>query len=290
MEDEEVVENIPVETTETNDENFFDEIDNEVIEEQKNSNSDEETEVQNSEPNETDTEEETDENSNVDFKPLLEELSKKVKYNKESVNVDNIDDLVANYQKGLNYDKLQSKYDALQGSKAEIYITKKAKELGMSVDEYIDEVENYEKEQEKAKEQARLEEMIESGVPEDVAKEVIATSQLRKQLQAKENELKEKEEAEQKEKNKNKEFEEFIKTFPDVNPDDIPREVFENAQESSLKQAYSEWKIKDLERQLSIQKQNEKNLNSSVGTVTNTGTVNETKGKDLFLEGFESED
>ncbi len=289
MENEEVLENQPVENTEANDDDFFGEVDNEVIEGQGNQNSEEESENQDSEPNETDKEEESEEDSEEDFKPLLEALSKKVKYNKESVNIENIDDLVSNYQKGLNYDKLQGKYDDLQTSKAETYLHKKAEELGMSVDEYIEEVERYEREQEKAKEQARIEEMIENGVPEDVAKEVIATSQLRKQLQAKENELKEKEEAVQKEKNKNKEFEEFIEAFPDVKADSIPKEVFEKAQNSSLKQAYSEWLIGDLKKQLSIKEQNEKNSNSSVGAVNTNGTVNENKGKDLFLEGFESE-
>lgn len=287
MENEEVVENTPVETTETNDDDFFDEIDNEVISEE--SNSEEEPENQDSEPNETDTEEETDENE-VDFKPLLEELSKKVKYNKESVNVDSIDDLVANYQKGLNYDKLQDKLTNLQESKAETYVNKKAKELGLTVDEYIEQVEKYEREQERLKEQERIEEMIENGVPEDVAKEVIATSQLRKQLQAKENELKEREAAQQKEEQKNKEYEDFLKAFPNVKAEDIPKEVFEKAEESSLREAYSEWKIKELEKQLSIQKQNEKNSMSTVGSVTETGTVNENKGKDLFLEGFLSEE
>ena len=289
MENEEVLENQPVENTETNEEDFFGEVDNEVIEEQENQNSEEESENQDSEPNETDTEEDDKEKSDVDFKPLLEELSKKVKYNKESVNVENIEDLVSNYQKGLNYDKLQEKFNNLQTSKAETYINKKAKELGLSVDEYIEEVERYEKEQEKAKEEARVEEMIESGVPEDVAREVIATSQLRKQLQAKENELKEKEAAAQREKDKDREFEEFIEAYPDVDADSIPTEVWKNSQNSSLKQAYIEWENSELKKKLSIKEQNEKNNTSSVGAVNENGTAQENKSRDLFLEGFESE-
>ena len=288
MENEEVLENQPVENTEAEDD-FFGDIDNEVIGSQESQDSEEELDNQDSEPSETDDEEEDKEEDNVDFKPLLEELSKKVKYNKEPVNVEDIDDLISNYQKGLNYDKLQEKLTNLQTSKAETYVSKKAEELGMSVDEYIEEVERYEREQEKAKEQARIEEMIENGVPEDVAKEVIATSQLRKQLQAKENELKEKEAERQKEIDEKREYEEFIEAFPDVKTDEIPKEVFVASQNSSLKQAYSEWLIKSLKEQLSIKEQNEKNSSSSVGSVNENGTVNENKGTDLFLEGFESE-
>lgn len=294
MENEEVVENTPVETTETNDEDFFGEIDDEIINEmseesdsEDESTSEDESENQDSEPSETDEEEETDEEKGeVDFKPLLEELSKKVKYNKESVNVDSIEDLINNYQKGLNYDKVQEKLNNLQSSKAETYVNKKAKELGLSVDEYIDQVEKYEREQERLREQERIEEMIENGVPEDVAKEVIATSQLRKQLQAKENELKEREAAQQKEANKNKEYEEFLEAFPNVKAEDIPKEVYEKAEESSLKEAYSEWKIKELEKQLSIREQNEKNSKSSVGAVNTNNGVADNKKADLFLEGF----
>lgn len=291
--------NTPVETT--NDENFFDEVDNEVIEEMskeesseeeqdstEESTSEEETENQDSEPNDTDDEDETDEdNEKVDFKPLLEEVSKRAKYNKESVNVDNIDDLITNFQKGLNYDKMQEKFTNLQNSKAETYLNKKAKELGLSVDEYIDEVENYEREQERIKERERLEEMLENNIPEDIAREVIAAGQLRKQLQAEKNELKEQKAAQEREAQKNKDYEDFIDAYPDVKAEDIPKEVFEKAEESSLKEAYSEWKIKELEKELAIRKQNEENSKSSVGSVTETGTVKENKKPDPFLQGFD---
>ena len=292
--------NTPVETT--NDENFFDEVDNEVIEEMskeesseeeqdsKESTSEEETESQDSEPNETDEEEDSEEekdDNEVDFKPLLEELSKKVKYNKESVNVDSVEDLITNFQKGLNYDKVQEKLNNLQNSKAETYLNEKAKELGLSVDEYIDEVRNYEREQEKQKELERLQELMDNNIPEDIAREVIAAGQLRKQLQAEKNELKEQKAQAEREAQKNKEYEEFIEAYPDVKAEDIPKEVFEKAEGSSLKEAYSEWKIKELEKKLSIQEQNEKNAKSSVGSVTETGTVKQSKKIDPFLQGFE---
>ena len=281
----EVENNTPVVDTEVSDDDFFSDVSDEVIKESSTDETKEESES--STPNETD---ETDEKPvEVDYKPLLEALSKKVKYNGESVNIESIDDLVTNFQKGLNYDKKQEQYENLQNSKVEQYVSKKAKELGMSVDEYIDKVENYEREQEKEKEKARLEEMINNGVPEDVAKEVIATSQLRKQLQEKENQLKEQEEKAKAENDKNKQYADFVEKFPSVKPEDIPKEVFENAQSSNLVSAYKDWLIKDLETKLKVKEQNEKNAKSAIGSVTETGTTQKQKAIDPFLEGFDSD-
>ena len=281
----EVENNTPVVDAEVSDDDFFGDVNDEVIEESSVEGTKEESES--STPNETDeTKEETTE---VDYEPLLEALSQIVKYNGESVKIESIDDLVTNFQKGLNYDKKQEQYEKLQNSKVEQYVSKKAKELGMSVDEYIDKVEDYEREQEKAKEKARLEEMINNGVPEDVAKEVIATSQLRKQLQEKENALKEQEERTKAENDKNKQYADFVEKFPNVKPEDIPKEVFENAQNSNLVSAYKDWLIKDLETKLQIKEQNEKNAKSAIGSVTETGTTQKQKAIDPFLEGFDED-
>ena len=292
MEEDKVVESIPTDTMESDDD-FFAEVDEEVINENS---SDENEEVktseeetnEDSEPSET-QEDNSEDEKEVDFKPLLEELSKKVKYNKENVTIENLEDLINGYQKGLNYDKVQEKLENLQNSKAETYIKKKADELGISVDEYMDQVEEYEENQRKEKEKQRLEEMIENGVPEDVAKEVIATAELRRQLQAKENELKEREEATKKKEQEDKEYQDFLKNFPDVNPEDIPKEVFEDAENSNLTTAYMKYKMKDLENQLKVAKQNEENSASTVGGVTETGTTQEKHTKDPFLDGFYEE-
>ena len=266
-------------TNPSNDDDFFAEVDNEVIAENGKSNED----LENGEENQTEPKEE----SKDDFKSLLDELSKKVKYNKESVQIDSIDDVVNNYQKGLNYDKLVEKLTNLENSKAMSYITNKAEQLGMSVDEYMDQVENYEKEQEKAREQEKLEDMIANGVPEDVAKEVIATSQLRKELQAEKNKLeKEKKEKENKE-SKDKEYADFIKEFPDVDADKIPKEVFADAENSSLREAYMKYQLEEQKKQIEILKKQNENQASSVGSTTEFGGK-ENKSSDPFLDGFDS--
>lgn len=282
MEDE-VVESIPTETMDSDDD-FFADVDNEVMnEESEESETSEEETNEESEPNGT---QEDNSKDDVDLAPLLKALSGKIKYNKEEVNVESIEDLITGYQKGLNYDKKVQELENLQNSKLEKYAQEKAEELGITVDDYINRVVQYEQEQQKAQDQARLEDMLNNGVPEDVAKEVIATAQLRKQLQAKENELKKKEEESQREAAKNKEYEDFLAAFPEVNPEDIPKEVFEDAQNTTLSNAYMKWQIKELQTQLNIAKTNEKNYESSVGGVTDTGPTNEKHDKDPFLEGF----
>ena len=287
MENENVESNTPVTETEVADEDFFSDVDDDVIEngveESDNSNETEES----STPNETEGKEEEDDK--VDYAPLLEALSKKVKYNGESVKVDSIDDLITNFQKGLNYDKKNEQYEALQNSKVEQYVSKKAKELGLTVDEYIEQVEEYEAEQEKAREKEKLEEMVNNGVPEDIAREVIATSQLRKQLQAKENELKEREEAQNAKHKEEQEYADFIAAFPDVKAENIPKEVYEAAQSSNLTSAYKDWLIKDLQTKLSIQQTNSKNAKSAIGSVTESGPTKKNEPTDLFLEGFDSD-
>lgn len=284
MEEEKIVDGTPTETMESDDD-FFSEIDDEI----ESQDSSEEETNEDSEPSETQEGNSEDENE-VDFKPLLEELSKKVKYNKENVTIENLEDLINGYQKGLNYDKKVQELENLQNSKAEVYLKKKADELGISVDEYMDQVEDYEKRQQEEQDQARLEEMMESGVPEDVAREVIATAELRRKLQAKENELKEREEQTKKKEQENQEYEDFIKNFPDVNPEDIPKEVFEEAVNSDLSSAYMKYKLKELETQLKVAKQNEENSASTVGGVTETGTTKENHTNDPFLEGFNEEE
>ena len=287
MENEEIVDGIPTETTDSDDD-FFSDIDNEVLSEEINdeeeSKTSEEETNDDQKPNES---QEDNSKDDVDFSPLLKALSGKIKYNKEEVNVESIEDLITGYQKGLNYDKTLQKLENLQNSRLETYVKDKAEKLGISVDEYMDQVEKYEKEQQRKLEESELEELINSGAPESLAKELIAGRQERKELRQALNDINAQKEAAEKEAAKNKEYEDFLKQFPDVNPQNIPKEVFEDAENSTLSEAYMKWYIKDLEKQISIAKTNEKNRNSSVGSTTETGPTNEKHERDFFLEGFD---
>ena len=281
MEDEiEVVEQ-PETSTEDFEDDFFGEIDNQVIQENQEKTP---TEEESSTPNENQEEGE----KGIDFKPFLEYLSKNAKYNKESVNVDNIEDVINNFQKGLNYDKLQSKYNDLSNGKALSFISKKANELGISVDEYMDQVEAYEKEQEKAKDEEYLNQLKEYGLPDEIAKEILATSQVRKEMQQRIRELEEKEKTREEQNKKDEEFNEFIKEFPNVKAEDIPKDVFLNANEKhiTLTQAYKDYLLDETQKELAIYKQNESNASKAIGSTQGYGNIQ--VKSDPFLEGFDS--
>ena len=289
--DEEIVGGIPTEATESDDD-FVEEINSEVITEGIN----ETDESQNQEEEKTDEAEvpseaskDNSESGEVDLQPLLKALSGKIKYNKEEVNVESIEDLIENYQKGLNYDKKLQELENLQNSRLEKYAKEKADALGITVDEYMNQVEQYEKQQERQKEADELEDLINAGTPESIAKELIASRQQRREMQQELNDIRAEREADRKEREKKQEYQDFLNEFPDVNPESIPKEVFEKAENSSLKESYMKWKLKELEKEISITKQNEKNAKASVGGVTETGPTNEKHEKDLFLDGFLNE-
>lgn len=286
MENEEIVESIPTETMES-DEDFFSEVDNEVISE--GISEEEETSEEKTEEPQTPTEssEDNSKSDEVDFKPLLDALKGKIKYNKEEVTVDSIEELINGYQKGLNYDKKLQELENLQNSKLEVYAREKAEQLGITVDEYMDRVEKYEEAQKRQQEEDELEQLISNGMPDTLARELLALRQTRHDFQKEINDLKQEKEQAKQEAEKNKEYEEFLKEFPDVKPNDIPKEVFEEAEKSSLSNAYMKWKMKELENQLSIAKTNQKNTQATVGGVTDTGPTKEKHEKDLFLEGFD---
>lgn len=278
------MESIPTEISE--DEDFFSDVDNEVINEQ----TEEEPVEEETKETETPTQDPEDNSkTEVDFKPLLDALKGKIKYNKEEVNVESIEDLIENYQKGLNYDKKLQELENLQNSRLEKYAKEKADALGITVDEYMNQVEAYEKQQERQREADELEDLINAGTPESIAKELIASRQQRKQIQQELNDIKAEREADKKEKERTKEYQDFLEEFPDVKPESIPKEVFEEAEDSSLKEAYMKWKLKELEKEISISKTNEKNKKSSVGSTTETGPTNEKHEVDQFLEGFLNE-
>ena len=151
MEDEKELLDLPEsnETSIENDDDFFGDVDNEVIDSETKDESVESDEESESTP----TEEKEQE---IDYTPFLEAVSKKAKYNKESVKVDSMDDLINNFQKGLNYDKMAEKLNNLENSKVFSYVSQKASQLGMTVEQYMDSVEQYEQEQEQARQQEKI--------------------------------------------------------------------------------------------------------------------------------------
>lgn len=223
----------------------------------------------------------------VDYSPLLSELSKNIKYMDKEITVTDIKDVITNYQKGLDYDRKIEKINEIENSEETIYLKEKAKEAGMTTKEYIQALKDYEIKQEKQQDEAKFEEMVNNGVSETIAREVIETGKARKEFEKKQKQLEEKEKLIAEKERKDTEDAIFLQTYPDVDVKAIPKEVFKEAEKSNLLTAYTKYQNDELKKELELLKQNNKNKESSPikGTTEHGGVVVEQK--DDFLRGFE---
>lgn len=222
----------------------------------------------------------------VDFKPLLDKLSKNIKYMDKEITVDSLEDVIEKYQKGLDYDRKTDKIKELENSEEMEYIKSKAKESGMSTQDYIKALKDYEIKQQEQQEETELEEMIENGVAEHIAKKVIETNRLAKELQAERLKLQEAEKKKELQDKKEAENQEFLRNYPDVDIKSIPKEVFADAEKIGLLSAYARYENNKLKKELEVLKQNQNNKESSPikGTTEHGGVVIEKQ--DDFLKGL----
>lgn len=210
------------------------------------------------------------ENEELDYTPLLEELSKKIKYKDEEIKINDLDEVVRNIQKGLNYDTLQ---DKLENNKSIKLIERLAKESDMTPEDYVEYVVRTE-------EQNKLNELVEKGLSDEEAKEVLEAKKIKQQMQLEKEQRKKEQKAKEEADKRDKDNEEFIKAFPDVK--EIPKEVLLNAEKSSLKLAYTEYLLQQANKEIEQLKVKEK---TPVTSVTEHGSVTKEK-KDDFLTGL----
>jgi len=234
------------------------------------------------------TEEEVKEDE-FDYSPFLENLSKKVKYNGEEIKIDNLEDVVTNYQKGKNYDKLQDKLNSLENSEEMQYIDDLAKQNGMTRSDYIKAVKENQAKLDLQAEQDRIAEMVANNVPEEVAREVVETARLRKEYNEKILKIDQEKKQSQEKAKENAEYDKFLNAYPDIDLDKIPKEVFAEAKENDLLTAYTKHQLKIAQEEIKQLKQNDKIKKSSPikGVTEYGGTINEKQ--DAFLMGFNSD-
>lgn len=211
-----------------------------------------------------------------------------IKYNGETVTVENLDDFIGTYQKGLNYDKVKAKAET--DDEIMNYITEKANSFGITTKEYIQKVKQYEEEQKKASIEEAKRKLIRGGVDEETAQTVAETKAYMEQLKAERAKFEEEKRAAEAEKKKNEEYSEFMRAYPDVKAEDIPKEVFQKAEEVGLKTAYAEYENKLLKEKIKQMEQSSKNASNSLVTATTESGATEQESKDAFLMGFDSVD
>jgi hypothetical protein len=221
-----------------------------------------------------------------DYSKLLETLSGKIKYMDQEVKIENIDDLIKNVQKGLDYDRKTEKLNEIENSEELTYLKEKAKESGMTTKDYIKAIKDYEIQQAKTNEENEVREMIENGVAEHIARKVVETNRIAKELQQEKLRIAEEKRIVEDAKRKEAENEEFLNAYPSVDIKTIPVEVFKEAEKSNLLTAYTKYHNQQLLKEIELLKQNKKNEESSPikGTTEHGGVVVEKQ--DDFLKGF----
>lgn len=207
----------------------------------------------------------------------------KVKFNKEEMDLDE-ERARELAQKGLNYDKVQERLQALESDPRLSFVENLAKQNGMDVNQYLEAVKQ-------AQQQAELDQLVQANIPEEYAREMLENRKFREQFQQMEQEKVQQAKADA-------EFNEFFAHFQstegrafDPNKDQIPQSVWEATQKGvPLKTAYMEHQFQQLQQQLKTLKQNEANARKApVGSVTNNGSVQSIPDEDdPFLQGFNS--
>jgi hypothetical protein len=246
-----------------------------------------------SQPQETETAPETIETQEPEIEaeapetiealPAEENPFLKVKYNGEEMTLDEARarELA---QKGMNYDKIQEKLQALESDPRLTFVENLAKQNGMDVNQYLEAVQQ-------AQQQAEINQLVQANIPEEYAKEILDNRKFRDEFNRMEQEKAQQVKADA-------EFNEFFSHFQntegrafDPNKDQIPQTVWEATQKGvPLKTAYMEHQFQQLQQQLKTLKQNEANARKApVGSVTSNGSVQSVPDEDdPFLQGFNS--
>ena len=221
----------------------------------------------------------------VDYKPLFDALSGKIKYMDEEVKVESLDDIITNYQKGLDYDRKTKKIDELENSEEMSYIKEIAKESGMTTTEYLKAAKEFREQQAIQQEQAEIDEMVENGIAENIARKVIETNRVAKELEAEKLKIKQEQAEIAKAKEREAENEQFITAYPDIDIKSIPKEVFVDAEKMGLIGAYSKYENAKLKTELDILRKNQQNDKSSPVTSTTEHGSKDIE-TDEFLRGL----
>jgi hypothetical protein len=193
----------------------------------------------------------------------------KVKFNHEEREL-TYNEAVQYAQKGMKLDSILPEYEKLRTDPRLSFVESQAKKYGMTTEQYLDAVA-------KAEEEERLNELVQKNIPPEYAKEMLENRKFREEFQTKE-------QARQSQEKEQKDYIDFIdwysKTYnKEVDPKSIPAEVWQAVKSGvPLKVAYMEnslngYRSKEFEAERALQTgtANQKNANSSTGSVKTSG-------------------
>lgn len=185
-----------------------------------------------------------------------------VKYNGKEVEL-SLDELKTRAQMGMNYDHVKAENDRIKNSQLYKMLQRKAKDEGVSLDEYGRRMAEKER-------SARLDRLQAEGMRPEAAKQFV---EMETRLAAKAQETEQ-----------NAPYLDFVRKFPDVTAEQISPQVWARFHETGdLIGAYTENENTQLRAQLSAIQQNKKNAQRAIGSLSNDAAPAHT---DAFLEGL----
>lgn len=191
-----------------------------------------------------------------------------------------LEELKVAAQKGMAYDRLKGNYEQVKPHTDRL--TALAKKQNISIEDLITQAEVGYMESVLGK---MTEDYINQGYDEEIA-ETLALKDL--EILGNNREVEQQEEADEFDDRVNYEAEQFMTLYPNVNPDDIPEEVFDNIYKygMSLVEAYQHHEIQQLKAQAEAKEINAKNAQQAVGSARDS---KRTQKKDPFLSEFMKE-
>jgi hypothetical protein len=200
----------------------------------------------------------------------------KLKYNGEDREI-SLEEAITLAQKGMNYDKMQSRVDQARQEARDAYIAEQRYEWKGQIIQT--EAEYQRALQEQRDEQAVLDMAEKEGVPEEFAKRMVAVEQREK---ARDEELNRMKSEADKQARQQADINDFLKTFEGLNErpfdgktDALPQSVWDKVNAGTpLRFAYIEYHSQQLRNQLKIAQQNESNSQkAAIGSVTANGNA-----------------
>lgn len=194
------------------------------------------------------------------------------------------DEVITLAQKGMDYDRIRTKYDELKAGEAqrndrEAFLKELAESAGQSVEEMIDAV------------RARILKNKASAegktISEEEALEQIKQEKARQAEEQKPDKPEEPSTEENKEAERQQSFLRFSREFPEVKAEDIPGEVWKDFAEGKgdLADLFARQENKRLKAELAAMKQNEENRKKSTGSRATAGSAKRSAFDDAWYDG-----
>lgn len=192
----------------------------------------------------------------------------KVKFNHQEMEIPETE-AIPLIQKGMNYDKTIERLNQLQNDPRLSFVEELARESGMDVEQYLEEVRRYK--------------LVQQNIPEEYAREILENRKFREQFETERQQ-------EQRKKAEDAMYADFLKEFPDAKPEEITNEVWQKVSNGvPLKYAYMEQKMNEMASKVKMLEQNQQNKQKApVSTAVTSHGSESVESEDDFLAGFNS--